>query len=121
MATTQQQRRSTSIPNYVPSRRATMDQPVVTPDMIMERCLDFLKRRGPLACTLALIAGLITGTLAWMNIPLVYTARRDVNLAPPDHELAEFKETQIKKLISPVCLQDRGQPSQSTRTRVRAE
>jgi capsular exopolysaccharide synthesis family protein len=102
VATTQQQRRSTGIPNYVPSRRAAIDQPVVTPDMIMERCLDFLKRRGPLACTLALIAGLIASTIAWMNIPLVYTARRDVNLAPPDHELAEFKETQIKKLISPV-------------------
>jgi capsular exopolysaccharide synthesis family protein len=103
VATTNQQRRQqSSIPNYVPSRRAAVDQPTVTPDMMIERCMDFLKRRGPLACTLALLAGILTGVVAWMNIPLVYTARRDVNLSPPDHELAEFKETQIKKLISPV-------------------
>jgi capsular exopolysaccharide synthesis family protein len=75
----------------------------LTPEIIAERLLDFLKRRGLIALTLALLAGVLAAGVALYRIPLVYTARRDVNLSPPDeNRLAEFKQTQIEKLLSPV-------------------
>lgn len=104
-SSTVHQRGRTAVPQYIPTRRSGGDRPTITPDMILERVLDFLRRRGLVAVSVALLAGILTGIVAWMNIPLVYTARRDINLSPPEqHQLAEFKQTQIEKLISPaVC------------------
>ena len=102
-STTPRRRRTASHPDYVPARRSAGDHPTITPEMIIERILDFIRRRGLIAIPLALLAGSLLGALAWWYLPLVYTARRDVNLNPPNAErLAEFKQTQIERLISPV-------------------
>lgn len=102
-STTPRRRRTVNPPDYVPARRSAGDSPTITPDMIVQRLLDFLRRRGWIAIPLALLAGALLGTLAWYYLPLVYTARRDVSLSPPNADrLAEFKQTQIEKLISPV-------------------
>lgn len=97
--------RGDAVPNYVPGRRSGGPHPTVTPDMILERVLDFLKRRGIVAGTVALLVGVGVSLAAWWLLPLTFTARRDINLSPPDgNRLAEFKQTYIEKLISPaVC------------------
>lgn len=79
---------------YIASRRGEEEPPAITPEMIWERALDFLRRRGFVALSVAALAAAAAGLVAWYLLPLEYTAEGEIYFATTDGDLGQFKSTE---------------------------
>lgn len=91
-------RRGEYVPSYVPARRGASDGPAITPEMVAERLIDFLRRRGVLAVGSALVAAAAAAFSIWYVLPLEYTAEGEIYFAAVDGELGQFKQTELGTL-----------------------
>lgn len=90
--------RGQHVPAYVPTRRGATDAPTITPEMIIERLIDFVRRRGILVIGVAAAAALAVAAGAWISLPLEYTAEGEIYFATADGELSQFKQTELGTL-----------------------
>lgn len=91
-------------------REATNQAPAtgMTPDVMAEMLLDFLKRRGISSILLGLVVGALAGYGAFLLLPVTYKAVAKVQIIAPEGEVRPevFKGTQIQRINSDKVLND---------------
>lgn len=84
------------------ARAAQEEKQGMTPEMLFETIIDFLKRRGLPAVFLGLLLGGSLAFAAYSLLPVTYTAVASITIRSPRDTLAErFKQTQIDLITSP--------------------
>lgn len=81
------------------------EKPGMTPEMMLDTIVDFLKRRGLSAFFLGILLGGTLSGVAYHMLPPAYTAVASITIQSPENRHAErFKQTQMDMITSPRVL-----------------